>query len=289
MNRHVSPLLTEILHLSVWLTALVAILVPLERLFAVHPQKFFRKGIVTDLGYFFLSGLLPALLLGPPIALLAWSVRGVVPGEFLEATAALPIWARTLAGLVAGEAGYYWGHRWSHEIPFLWRFHSIHHSAEEMDFLVHTRAHPFDMAFGRFCGLVPIYVLGLGGPANLEGSVVPVAVTLIGTFWGFFIHANLKCRFGPAEWLLSTPAFHHWHHTKSGPVNRNYASTLPWLDWLFGTLHLPNEWPEDYGIKTEMPVALVDQLVHPFFPSDPERVESHAAAETTRSMGPSAG
>ena len=70
---------------------------------------------------------------------------------------------------MAGEIGYYWGHRWSHEIPFLWRFHSIHHSAEEIDFLVNTRAHPFDMVFGRFCGLVPMYVLGLGGPVGPVG------------------------------------------------------------------------------------------------------------------------
>src|SRR5206468_3639184 len=164
---------------------------------------------------------------------------------------------------------YYWGHRWSHEVPVLWRFHSIHHSAEAMDFLVHTRAHPLDMAFGRFCGLVPIYVLGLGGPVNLEGSVVPVVVSLVGTAWGFFIHGNLRCRFGPLEWLVSTPAFHHWHHTRTGPINRNYASTLPLLDWVFGSLYLPRDWPKDYGIQAPTPGALVYQLVHPLFPIKP--------------------
>ena len=51
---------------SVWLIILVVIFVPLERVFAVHPQKVLRKGIVTDLGYYFLSSLLPALLLGAP-------------------------------------------------------------------------------------------------------------------------------------------------------------------------------------------------------------------------------
>ena len=188
--------------------------------------------------YYFLSSLLPALLLSVPIGLLAWVVHHAVPGGFWRRPLRLPLWARVLAGLVAGEIGYYWGHRWSHEIPFLWRFHSIHHSAEEIDFLVNTRAHPVDMVFGRFCGLVPIYVLGLGGPVGPAGSLVPVLVTLIGMVWGFFIHANLRWRFGPLEWLISTPAFHHWHHTRTGPINRNYSSTLPWLDWIFGT-HLP--------------------------------------------------
>ena len=146
----------------------------------------------------------------------------------------------------------------------LWRFHAIHHAAEDVDFLVNTHAHPVDVVFSRFCGLVPIYLIGLSGPVGQAGSTVAIATALFGTVWGFFIHANLRWRFGPLEWLISTPAFHHWHHTKPGPLNRNYASTLPWLDQLFGTLHLPNTWPEAYGIKAPVPDNLTDQLTHPF-------------------------
>ena len=178
-------------------------------------------------------------------------------------TAALPFWARIILALVVGEIGYYWGHRLSHEIPFLWSFHSIHHSAEHIDFLVNTRAHPVDLVFGRFCGLVPIYLIGLGGPVGAGGSLVPVLATLITTLWGYFIHANLRWRFGPLEWLISTPAFHHWHHTLKGPINRNYASTLPWLDRIFGTHYLPKEWPTAYGIEAKMPDSLVEQLAYP--------------------------
>jgi sterol desaturase/sphingolipid hydroxylase (fatty acid hydroxylase superfamily) len=256
--------LMPILRLALWLTILVAIFVPLERLFAAHPQKILRKGIVTDLGYYFLNNLLTAMLLSMPIALLAWTMHSVVPDGFLATMSALPLWARAIIGFVAGEVGYYWGHRWSHEIPFLWRFHSIHHSAEHIDFLVNSRAHPVDMVFGRFCGLVPIYVLGLGGPIGPEGSVVPVLATVIGTIWGFFIHANLRLRFGPLEWLISTPIFHHWHHTLNGPINRNYASTLPWIDRIFGTYYLPRkEWPTAYGIEAKLPDSLAEQLTYP--------------------------
>ncbi len=265
MDQHYPKLLIDIVRLCLWLMGLVVIFVPLERAFSVHPQKILRKGIVTDLGYYFLSSLVPALLLSMPVGLLAWSVHRIIPEGLLATTAALPLWASALAGFVAGEVGYYWGHRWSHEVPFLWRFHSIHHSAEEVNFLVNTRAHPIDMVFGRFCGLVPIYVLGLGGPVGANGSLVPVLASLIGTVWGFFIHANLRWRFGPLEWLISTPAFHHWHHTRTGPINRNYASTLPWLDRIFGTLHLPKEWPESYGIKAKLPDTLTEQLVYPLF------------------------
>ena len=264
ITPHLQAFLISVIRLSLWLAILVAIFVPLERLFAAHPQKFLRKGIGVDLCYFFLSSLVPALLMSVPVGLLAWGVHHAVPSSILAATAALPLWARVLAGLVAGEVGYYWGHRWSHESPFLWDFHAIHHSAEHVDFLVNTRAHPVDLVFGRFCGVVPIYVLGLGGPVGPAGSLVPVLVTLIGTVWGFFIHANLRWRFGPLEWLISTPAFHHWHHTLGGPRNRNYSSTLPWVDRLFGTHYLPaKEWPSAYGIKAKLPDSLVGQLVHP--------------------------
>lgn len=260
-------MLGKVAQLAFWMAIIVSVFVPLERLFAVRPQQVLRKGFWTDLGYYFLNGLTIATLLSVPAGLLGWGVHQLVPASFLEMMGGLPLWARMALGLVAGEIGYYWAHRLGHEVPFLWRFHAIHHSAEEVDFLVNSRAHPVDMIFSRFCGILPLYVLGLAGPLDLEGSLVPVAVTLFGTFWGFFIHANVKWRFGPLEWLVSTPAFHHWHHTRSGPIDRNYASTLPWLDKLFGTFYLPPVFPDDYGIQQPMPADLVDQLVHPFFPT----------------------
>jgi sterol desaturase/sphingolipid hydroxylase (fatty acid hydroxylase superfamily) len=89
---------------------------------------------------------------------------------------------------------------------------------------------------------------------------------LITTVWGFFIHANVRWRLGPLEWLISTPAFHHWHHTLAEPRNRNYASMLPCWDWLFGTSYLPREWPTAYGIEEKLPSSLTGQLLHPFLP-----------------------
>lgn len=272
-------ILVNIFRLAVWLAILVVIFAPLERFFAVHAHRTLRKGIGTDLAYYFLSSLLPVAILSLPAALLGWSVRHVIPGSVMAFTQSLPAWSQVLLGLVAGEVGYYWGHRWSHEIPFLWRFHAIHHSAEEVDFLINTRAHPLDMVFSRFCGLVPMYVLGLGGPTSASGgSTLPALVIVIGTVWGFFIHANLRWSFGPLEWLVSTPKFHHWHHTKTGPIDHNYASLLPVLDRLFGTHILPREWPESYGIEAQLPPTLLGQLTYPLLPEDDAIVEQPAEA-----------
>ena len=60
-------MLITILRLSLWLAMLAVIFVPLEYLFAVHPQKILRKGIGADLGYFFISSLIPIAVLGAPI------------------------------------------------------------------------------------------------------------------------------------------------------------------------------------------------------------------------------
>lgn len=119
--------------------------------------------------------------------------------------------------------------------------------------------------FIRLCGLIPIYLLGLGAPQSVQGTLVATLVMLLVTVWGFFIHANVRWRLGPLEWLISTPAFHHWHHTRAAPRDHNYASMLPWMDRLFGTHYLPRaQWPTDYGVDTPLPRSLVGQLIHPF-------------------------
>jgi sterol desaturase/sphingolipid hydroxylase (fatty acid hydroxylase superfamily) len=264
------PFVLDILRLSMWLLLLMLIFVPLERLFAQSPQKIFRKGLLTDLAYYFLTGLVPKAILVFPMAVIAWIVHRAVPGVVHQSVANLPLWLRLLAALIAGEFGFYWGHRWTHQIPLLWRFHVIHHSAEQMDWLVNTRAHPVDIVFVRLCGFVPMYALGLAQPlAGRRLDVVPLLVMLVGTTWGFFIHANLRWRFGWLEWLLATPHFPHWHHTDDEHVDRNYASMLPIMDKLFGTAYLPaRQWPPVYGIHGHIAEGLGAQLVHPFLPGD---------------------
>jgi sterol desaturase/sphingolipid hydroxylase (fatty acid hydroxylase superfamily) len=279
MQPHLLAFALDFFRLSIWLLLLMLIFIPLEKIAALHPQKIFRKAFVPDLGYYFLNNLLPPLLLILPMALVGAALQLVLPRGLQAQAAALSLPLRFLAALIVGEIGFYWGHRWSHEIPFLWRFHRIHHSAEEMDWLVNTHAHPLDMVFTRLCGFIPIYVLGLAQPRPHSLDPVSLLVILLGTLWGFFIHANLNWRFGPLEWLVSTPAFHHWHHTYQEPLNKNYASMLPWVDRLFGTWHMPKaQWPLRYGIEAPVAQTWAAQLLEPLMPSPRESppVESPA-------------
>jgi len=258
LQHHLPPLAFEVFRLSVWLVLLTVIFVPLERIFALHRQKIARKAIWTDLAYYFLNSILPGIVLAVPVALIAAAAHRFMPYRIHTLVGGLPGWAQVSAFFVVSQIGFYWGHRWSHEVPLLWRFHAVHHSAPEIDWLVNTRAHPVDMIFTRFCGIAPIYLLGLTQTAT------PAAIILIGTVWGFFIHANVRWRFGWLEWLVATPAFHHWHHSRTDHPDHNYAAILPFLDVLFATYYTPpRAWPEDYGINAPMPGNIAGQLLEP--------------------------
>ena len=80
--KHLPAFFVDIARLCVWLLLLMAIFVPLERLFSAHPQKIFRKFFFRDLGYYFLSGVLPKILLVIPMAMIAWVLHRIVPGEW---------------------------------------------------------------------------------------------------------------------------------------------------------------------------------------------------------------
>lgn len=254
----------EVARLGVWLALLALIFVPLERLFAVRTAQIVRAQFWTDLGYYFLSGIVPALLLSVPLAGVAWAAHQAVPPALDAWVAAQPLWLLLPIAFVIGDIGAYWGHRLSHETPFLWRFHAVHHSAEHLDWLVNTRAHPIDLLVTRLAGLAPLYVLGLAGPVGAQGTLIPALVAVIGTVWSFAVHANVHWRVRPLETLLATPFFHHWHHTRRDHIDRNYAAMFPWIDRLFGTLHLPSEWPSEYGTDTDVGPTLPAQLARPF-------------------------
>jgi len=270
MHAQLASLLKQVIHLTVWLAILSLVFVSLERFFTLRPAPGRTRELPRDIAWYFLNNLLPTAVLALAAALLASSVGRLLPSAWGDWVGSWPIWARSLAVFVVGEIGYYWGHRWMHVSPFLWRFHAVHHSAEHVDWLANTRAHPIDMIFGRLCGLVPIYALGLIQPGHADQTLPTIALVasqLFAVVWSFFIHANLRWRFGPLEHLLATPAFHHWHHTNDRVYrDRNFASTLPVLDRLFGTLHLPRHFPEVYGIDAPMSRSLAGQLLDPLTP-----------------------
>src|SRR5258707_611925 len=138
--RHALGLMVDAGRLAIWLVILVAIFVPLERLCALHPAKIWRMQIGVDLGWYFINSLVPAAFISVPLAMLSRGLAELNPGGYYSMVAAWPLWVKLLLTLVVNDLGAYWGHRAMHASPRLWRFHAIHHSAEELDWLVNTRA-----------------------------------------------------------------------------------------------------------------------------------------------------
>ena len=237
-----------------------AVYVPLERLFAHRPeQPTFRKGWRTDLTYFFVNSLLVQLMtlltLRPAIVLFDWARIPAVTAWM----SSLPFPAQLLGVLLIADLTQYWVHRAFHGVPFLWRFHAVHHSAEAMDWLAGSRIHLVDAVVTRAATYVPIYVLGFSEAALFTYVVVVVIQAT-------FIHANVRWELRPLRWLLATPCFHHWHHTAQPDAqDKNFSVHMPVWDWLFGTYYMPGHWPDEYGLhEGDMPSGWARQFARPF-------------------------
>ncbi len=241
------------------LAVLAVIFIPLERLFALHPRAVLRRGWRTDLVHYLVNG--AALKVGLLISVVAVGgvLRAFVPTPLRLAVAASPSWVQIVAGFAITTVGGYAGHRAAHEVPLLWRFHRVHHSIREMDWLAADHLHPLDETFGRSAAVLPLFALGFGRLS------LGAFITLI-TVQAIFIHANVRLNFGPLRWLIATPQFHHWHHAREPQAyNSNYAGEFPALDALFGTLYLPaHRWPAQYGVDDSEPAGYLRQLAWPF-------------------------
>jgi sterol desaturase/sphingolipid hydroxylase (fatty acid hydroxylase superfamily) len=151
-------------------------------------------------------------------------------------------------------------HRLFHRIPFLWRFHAIHHSAQHMDWLAGSRLHFVDIVVTRGLTFVPLFLLGFA-PSPLYFYLVFVS------FHAVFIHANVGFDFGRLEKWVVTPRFHHWHHAASAEaIDKNFAVHLPFIDRWFGSHYLPaSDWPAKYGIEGDpVPENYLKQWTLPF-------------------------
>ncbi len=249
---------------AIGIVALAAVLIPIERLFSLRPQRVFRRGWATDVVHLVVDNLLSGIGVLVGVIAVGLALRAAVPSAVRHTIAGQPVWLQFGEAMLLTNLAFYWAHRAAHAVPLLWRFHKVHHAISEMDWLAAGHLHPIDQAVQRTAAIVPLFALGFS-KATFGAFLVVTTVQAI------FVHANVRLRFGPLRWLIATPEFHHWHHAVDPAArNRNFAAEFPLLDRLFGTLYLPRrQWPLGYGIDAadpggSQPDGYLRQLAWPF-------------------------
>ncbi|WP_428236590.1 GH3 family domain-containing protein [Gracilimonas sp.] len=154
----------------------------------------------------------------------------------------------------------YWLHKFSHEIPFLWKFHAVHHSPKKLYWLNVGRFHPVEKALQFLGDAMPFIIVGVSEEV-LALYFVFYAVN------GFFQHCNIELEMGPLNYVISGPQLHRWHHSrKIEESNTNYGNNIIIWDILFGTYFFPkHRLVDELGLlNKEYPLDYLSQLKTPF-------------------------
>lgn len=245
-----------------WLIAVSLICFLLER---VRPwradQKVLRKGFGQDLAWLVFNGHYLGLLLAMLTGRLVQWTNGVlydaglpVP-ETLRLVADAPLWLQFVVFFLVKDVVEWNIHRLLHTTPWLWEFHKLHHSIEELDWIGNFRFHWGEVIVYKTLSYLPLVILGV------DGNVI-LAIAVIGTLMQDLNHSNLPIDWGPFRYVLNSARMHVWHHdvVQHGRGGQNFGIVLSVWDWIFGTVY----WPED----REMPEKLGFEGMEDGYPED---------------------
>jgi sterol desaturase/sphingolipid hydroxylase (fatty acid hydroxylase superfamily) len=156
--------------------------------------------------------------------------------------------AAILALFLATEFFYYWQHRASHRIRWMWATHAVHHSTTRLNFTAAIRLGWTGNISGNFLFFLPLILIGFH-PFAVVGML---SVNLL---YQFFIHTELVTTLGALEWVLNTPAHHRVHHASNNScLDRNYGGVLIIFDRIFGTFaRAPDGESLRYGLVVGVP------------------------------------
>src|SRR6185312_15227260 len=179
--------------------------IPVERLFAHKKhQALFREEWREDRFYYLVSSLLIQVL-----TFLSMAPAGAIASHtqwtsFRHWVGSQPFWIQLPEIMFLTDVVQYFVHRAFHRVPFLWKFHAVHHSARTMDWMAGARMHFLEILVLRGTTVVPMTILGFG-PTALHLYILLVYLH------STFIHSNVHWNFDRLGKFLVTPRFHHWH------------------------------------------------------------------------------
>lgn len=237
------------------------VFIALEKAFPLYKgQAIFRKAWQNDLIHFGVNH----LLIGFMLLVVNYSIHHAFGWMMKHEVQAFvsSIWfvPQLLLCVFVADFVEYWAHRSYHEVPYLWKFHSVHHSSEVMDWIAGSRLHMFEIIVTRVLILGALYVAGFSKPV-LDAYIIVVG------FQAVFNHSNVHIHWGPLRKIFVTPDFHHWHHSSDDiAIDKNYAAHFSFIDSMFGTaVDTEKKFPEKYGVVGDyVPDGFLRQQAFPF-------------------------
>jgi sterol desaturase/sphingolipid hydroxylase (fatty acid hydroxylase superfamily) len=253
------------------LVALVVTTGVCERIWPAERRPLLARGHLQDACFVALH----AIVVIPLMTLLSVGASALIGSHAgwieLRATAHWPGWLVVPLTVAAMDGANWLAHYADHRLGFLWRFHALHHSQEELSVLTSFRAHPLMHTTGFVLATVPVVVLMPARP--IDPMLITVYVCI-----GTLQHANLRWTFGPVGRVIVSPAYHRLHHAPD--IQRvNLGVVLTIWDVLAGCARFPSRHAaagrtglvgrpvpveQDYAAAAPGPLLLAGQLIEPF-------------------------
>jgi len=226
-------------HIDIWLAnpqvylLIAALLVVSHVIPAVSVNKRHGASLATD--YFY--GIVYSLLLFPFFVVFFSAINGGLERWFpwlnLGLAQYLPIWLQIVIAIFLDDFLAYVSHFCRHKFKFLWYFHSLHHSQENLNPLTTKRTHPVERVFSWLCiRWLPLAIIG-------SPPEVWALFYVVDAIWDYFIHSNIRMNLGPLGKVLVSPQYHRIHHSRLPQhTDRNFSDRFVIWDILFGTAYL---------------------------------------------------
>ncbi|MFV8817010.1 sterol desaturase family protein [Haliea sp. E17] len=253
----------------IWVGVATAVILLLEVITGRHRGVYAKGDFIVMLG----SVVLGRGVMGPLAAGLIALLYGLVlPGQLRGILSGMSVWVQVPLVLLVGEFFFYWVHRWAHQPlqhPILWKIHRTHHAARHMNVLLNFR-----LNLSWFLIIPSAWISGLALYLGLYEGVLGYIVAL--QIWNTVTHSHFRWDdtvrshryagplFRALEHVLVSPGIHHTHHGfgRDGKNYRNFGTVVSVYDWMFGTLHIPDGRPANYGLPIRDPHWL-EQLFYP--------------------------
>jgi sterol desaturase/sphingolipid hydroxylase (fatty acid hydroxylase superfamily) len=238
------------------IVAAAVIFIILEKFFPyTKGQKVLREGFFDDFAFYTIAqSYILSILIFSVIISFVDNTTGLSRYRLF---ADVPIWIQLVFFTVTHDIYIYFMHRWQHHNKWLWRIHEAHHSNKNIDWLAGSRSHAFEILINQTVEFLPIVLLG-------SPPEVIAYKGIISAVWGMYIHSNINVKTGWLQKIINGPEMHRWHHSTGKGRNRNFATKFAIWDWLFGTAFLPENKPDEFGLKTYFPAHYISQTLFAF-------------------------